>query len=96
MRKRAIPLVAAVAVAASSLAMTGTAFGMGEPKSNQFWWPEQLDLSPLRQQSPQSNPYGDNFNYAEEFSKLDLAAVKKDIETVLTTSQDWWPADYGH
>ena len=63
--------------------------------SNQFWWPERLDLSPLRQQSIESNPYGKQFNYAKEFQKLDLNAVKKDIEAVMKTSQDWWPADYG-
>jgi catalase-peroxidase len=64
--------------------------------SNQNWWPEKLDLRPLRQHSPVSNPMGDDFDYAEEFSKLDLAAVKADIKTVLTTSQPWWPADFGH
>jgi catalase-peroxidase len=64
--------------------------------SNHNWWPEQLDLRPLRQHSPRSNPMGDDFDYAAEFSKLDLAAVKADIKTVLTTSQPWWPADFGH
>jgi catalase-peroxidase len=64
--------------------------------SNQFWWPERLDLSPLRQHAASSNPMGAKFNYAEEFKKLDLQAVKKDIEAVLKTSQDWWPADFGH
>ena len=69
---------------------------VGEAKSNQFWWPEQLNLAPLRQHSPASNPYGADFNYAKAFAKLDLATVKKDIETTLTDSQDWWPADWGH
>ncbi|REL31406.1 catalase/peroxidase HPI [Thalassotalea euphylliae] len=69
---------------------------VGEAKSNQFWWPEQLNLAPLRQHSPESNPYGADFNYAKAFAKLDLATVKKDIETTLTDSQDWWPADWGH
>ncbi len=68
----------------------------GEAKSNQFWWPEQLNLSPLRQHDTKSNPYGESFNYAEEFKKLDLNALKKDIDTVLTNSQEWWPADYGN
>ncbi len=68
----------------------------GDAKTNQFWWPEQLDLTPLRAHSPASNPYGADFDYAKEFSTLDLAEVKKDIETTLTTSQPWWPADYGH
>ncbi|WP_231745362.1 MULTISPECIES: catalase/peroxidase HPI [Microbulbifer] len=68
----------------------------GQPKSNQFWWPDQLDLSPLRDHGPESNPLGEDFNYAKAFNSLDLKAVKKDIETTLKTSQDWWPADYGH
>lgn len=59
------------------------------------WWPNQLNLKILDQNSPQSNPLGKNFNYAEEFKKLDIEAVKKDINTLMTTSQDWWPADYG-
>ncbi len=64
--------------------------------SNQFWWPERLDLAPLRQHATESNPMGPNFEYASEFKKLDVAALKKDIEKVMKTSQDWWPADYGH
>ena len=68
----------------------------GEAKSNAEWWPNALDLTQLRQNEAQSSPLGENFNYAAEFRKLDLAAVKKDIAGVLTTSQDWWPADYGN
>ncbi len=68
----------------------------GGPMSIQDWWPNQLDLRVLHQNSLKSNPMGKRFNYAEEFKKVDLAALKKDIEDVLTTSQDWWPADYGH
>jgi catalase-peroxidase len=68
----------------------------GQPKSNQFWWPDQLDLSPLRDHDARSNPYGEDFDYGAEFSKLDLKAVKKDIDALLTTSQDWWPADFGN
>jgi len=64
--------------------------------SNQFWWPERLDLAPLRQHAAESNPMDWKFNYAQEFKKLDLKAVKKDIEILMTQSQDWWPADYGH
>ncbi|GIV75759.1 MAG: catalase peroxidase [Litorilinea sp.] len=60
------------------------------------WWPNQLNLKVLHQNPPAGNPLGEDFDYAEAFSTLDLAAVKKDIEQVLTTSQDWWPADYGH
>ena len=64
--------------------------------SNQFWWPDRLDLSPLRQHSAESNPMGRSFNYAREFKKLDLKALKKDLEKLMTSSQDWWPADYGN
>jgi catalase-peroxidase len=71
---------------------TTAAFG----RTNRDWWPNQLKLQVLSQPSPSSDPMGEEFNYAEEFKKLDLAAVKKDIEAVMTTSQDWWPADYGH
>jgi catalase-peroxidase len=81
----ALPLISTVAVSAS-----------GEPRPNQFWWPEQLDLSPLRQHAAESNPLGENFDYAKAFLSLDLKAVKQDIAKVLTTSQDWWPADYGN
>ena len=96
MRTQILPLVGAVALAISPLLTPATATAQGQPKSNQFWWPEQLNLSPLRQHAAESNPMGDDFNYAESFKTLDLKAVKKDIETVLKTSQDWWPADYGH
>ena len=68
----------------------------GQTKTNQFWWPDQLDLSPLRDHDVRSNPYGPDFNYAVEFEKLDLKAVKKDIDQLLTDSQDWWPADFGN
>ena len=63
---------------------------------NRDWWPNQLKLNILRQQSSLSNPMGENFNYAKEFKSLDLKAVKKDIFELMTKSQDWWPADYGH
>lgn len=72
------------------------AFAVGEPRPNQFWWPESLDLSSLRQNAAESNPFGKDFNYAKEFQSLDLNAVKKDIASVMRTSQDWWPADYGN
>jgi len=64
--------------------------------ANQHWWPEQLNLKILHQNSPKSDPMGNDFSYAEEFKTLDLDALKKDIDAVMTTSQDWWPADYGH
>jgi catalase-peroxidase len=66
------------------------------PRTNRDWWPNQLDLSVLHQHSPRSNPMGADFNYAEEFKTLDVDALKQDVIKVMTTSQDWWPADYGH
>ncbi|HEY0923671.1 catalase/peroxidase HPI [Rheinheimera pacifica] len=68
----------------------------GAGTKNMDWWPNQLNLKILHQNDKKSNPLGEDFNYAEEFKKLDLAAVKKDLEHVMTDSQDWWPADYGH
>ncbi|MCM2288251.1 MAG: catalase/peroxidase HPI [Sulfuritalea sp.] len=65
-------------------------------QSNRDWWPKQLNLKILHQHSSKSNPLGEDFNYAEEFKKLDLAAVKKDLTALMTDSQDWWPADWGH
>lgn len=82
-------------MAVSCLTLQTTSIA-ADAKPNSFWWPEQLDLSPLREQSPESNPYGESFSYAEEFNKLDLDELKQEIENVLTTSQDWWPADYGN
>jgi len=90
MFKKTLPLAAALAAAISANA------GAVEGPSNKDWWPELLDLSALRQHDEKSNPMGEDFDYAEAFNSLDLDAVKKDIEQVLTTSQDWWPADYGH
>jgi catalase-peroxidase len=66
------------------------------PRTNRDWWPNQLDLSILHQHSPLSNPMGEDYNYAEEFKTLDLDALKQDLIKVMRTSQDWWPADYGH
>src|SRR5262245_10663678 len=63
---------------------------------NREWWPNQLNLQVLHQPTPLADPMGEQFNYAEEFKKLDLAALKKDVVAVMTTSQEWWPADYGH
>ena len=64
--------------------------------TNQTWWPDQLDLKPLRRNAPQSDPMDEEFDYAEAVKDLDVDALRKDIEAVMTTSQDWWPADYGH
>jgi catalase-peroxidase len=65
-------------------------------RTNRDWWPDQLNLKMLHQNSPLSDPMGEEFNYAEEFKSLDLAAVKKDLYALMTDSQDWWPADFGH
>ena len=92
MNKNLKTLFAACAVVALSLV---SAFEVNA-QSPQFWWPEQLDLTPLRQPSAGANPMGEKFDYAKEFAKLDLNAVKQDIKKVLTTSQPWWPADYGN
>ena len=73
-----------------------TVFADTPIRENTFWWPDQLDLAPLRDHDSRSNPHGEAFNYAEAFNQLDLAAVKSDIDTLLTTSQDWWPADFGN
>ncbi len=66
------------------------------PRTTRDWWPEQLDLQVLRQHSPRSNPIGEESDYAKEFAKLDVEALKRDLVRVMTTSQEWWPADYGH
>ncbi len=66
------------------------------PLTNQDWWPDQVDLSVLKKHAPQANPMGDDFDYAEEVKKLDVEALKQDMFELMTNSQDWWPADYGH
>jgi len=68
----------------------------GAGTQNQDWWPNQLKLNILRQHSSLSNPMGEKFNYSEEFKSLDLNALKKDLQALMTDSQDWWPADFGH
>lgn len=89
------PLVSAM-LSIALIAPTTSAFAAGDAKSNQFWWPDKINLEQLRQHSPESNPYGEDFDYAEAFSKVDQKALKKDIEKLMTTSQDWWPADWGN
>ena len=97
MPTNARPLIlASLMVALSITVLPSPAHAEGKPMSNQDWWPDRLDLQPLRQHAAESNPLGEKFNYAEEFKALDLEALKKDIKTVLTTSQPWWPADYGN
>jgi catalase-peroxidase len=95
MLKKTIPLVAAIAIAIVPAAQSENMFS-GKAKPNSFWWPDQVDLGPLRDHDEKSSPYGDDFDYAKAFNSVDLKALKADIEKVLTTSQDWWPADWGH
>lgn len=92
---------AAMSEVSTTISKPQGAIGMGtvapgQAKSNQFWWPDQLDLSPLRDHDARSNPAGADFDYAAEFTKLNLKDVKSDIDALLTTSQDWWPADFGN
>jgi catalase-peroxidase len=109
MRKSFTPIMAILATSAATLAIATPAradnhaeaqaapeAAMASPAARQNWWPQRLDLSPLRQHAPASNPLGDDFDYAEAFSQLDLEAVKQDLRELMTASQDWWPADYGH
>jgi len=95
MRLKKLPVVAAISIAISAMVIPSLAIASGGAKTNQFWWPEQLNLSTLRSHNETSNPYGKDFNYAEEFNSLDLKALKKDIAKTLTNSQAWWPADWG-
>jgi len=95
MRKSSISLLAVLAVTMAP-AIATPALAQESSLSNQQWWPNRLDLTPLRQHDSSANPYGADYDYAKEFATLDIAAVKKDIEQVLTTSQPWWPADYGN
>ncbi|MEE3626311.1 catalase/peroxidase HPI [Nitrospirillum sp. BR 11752] len=101
MHKRALSFIMLLSATISPLAVASAARAEDKtqaekPMSNQDWWPNRLDLSPLRQNEAASNPYGEKFDYAAEFKTLDLQAVKKDIDKVLTTPQAWWPADYGN
>ena len=74
----------------------GHSMAFGRAKPNEFWWPKSLNLKPLRRHATKSDPMGEGFNYAKAFESIDLPALKKEIEALMTTSQDWWPADYGH
>jgi catalase-peroxidase len=91
--KKAVPMLALVAAVSQAVHAD---MHRVEPKSNQAWWPEKLDLSPLRDHDGRSNPFGDDFDYAEAFAQVDLAELKADVRQTLTDSKDWWPADWGH
>ena len=88
--------IASVALAAALLTLPGSAQAQGEAKPNQFWWPDNLNLKPLRDHGVESNPMGDDFDYSAAFAAVDIDALKKDIDAVLTDSQEWWPADWGN
>lgn len=96
MKINTLPTLSALTLAMSLALGAGTVTAQEQVTGNQFWWPEKLNLSPLRQNAIESNPYGSDYHYAEAFKTLDLDAVKKDIKALMTESQDWWPADYGH
>ena len=96
MHKTMISLFALAVAAASPALAAEPMAASAKPMTNKSWWPDRLDLSGLRQHAAASNPMGPNYNYAEAFKTLDLDALKADIKKTLTTSQDWWPADYGN
>ncbi len=91
-----VSLIVGLTVSLAVMPASSFAMAKGEPKPNQFWWPEKLNLQPLRQHATESNPLDKEFNYAKAFESIELETLKKDIETIMKTSQDWWPADYGH
>ncbi len=96
MSERTLSVVAVAAIGMLACLPVGLAVAQNDVPDNNYWWPNRLSLDPLRQNSPESNPLGADFNYAAEFESLDLDAVRADLEELMTTSQDWWPADFGH
>ena len=96
MLKRAIAVIALLAIGIFPVFPVNLAVAQEGVSTNEYWWPNRLSLDPLRQASPESNPLGEDFNYTEEFETLDLDALRADLEELMTTSQDWWPADFGH
>lgn len=96
MLKQTLSVIAMMAVGATSFVSTASAAEEEIAMTNDYWWPNRLKLDPLRTNAPASNPLGGDFNYAEAFSKVDLEELRADMEKLMTTSQDWWPADYGH
>ena len=95
MRKRTLSVMTALAIGASSMLPLHLANAQDGAPNNDYWWPNRLSLEPLHE-DPSINPLGDDFDYAAAFESLDLEAVKADLVELMTTSQDWWPADYGH
>ncbi|MGF1607593.1 MAG: catalase/peroxidase HPI [Rhodothalassiaceae bacterium] len=96
MMKHTILALALAGVALSPLALSAPAWAQQDGPGNTYWWPNRLDLTPLRRNAATANPYGEDFDYAEAFNSLDYDALKADLRALMTTSQDWWPADYGN
>ena len=96
LRERATSALTLLAVGLLLCLTASIAVAQRSAPDNEYWWPNRLNLDPLRQDAPGSSPLGENFDYAEEFESVDLSAVKADLEALMTTSQDWWPADFGH
>ena len=96
MLKKSLVLATAISLGLSTLAAVSPAVAQDGVANNDYWWPNRLNLDPLRDNDPVSNPLGADFDYAEAFAQLDIDALKADLVDVMTTSQDWWPADYGH
>jgi len=96
MLKKSLVLATAISLGLSTLAAVSPAVAQDGVATNDYWWPNRLNLDPLRDNDPASNPLGADFDYAEAFAQLDIDALKADLIDVMTTSQDWWPADYGH
>jgi len=95
MIKKTVPMISVLALAIS-LSVSAAGADTAQATTNSFWWPEQINLAPLRQNAVKSNPYGADYDYVQKFNALDLDALTADIKAVMTQSQDWWPADYGH
>ncbi len=96
MRRGILSIIALLTFGIVTGGLANVAVAQNAIPDNDYWWPNRLSLDPLRQNSPQSSPLGAGFNYPEEFESLDLDAVIADLEALMTTSQDWWPADFGH
>jgi len=96
MLRRTISIITLLAIGISPVAPISMAGAKDKAPDNDYWWPNRLSLEPLRQASRESGPVGNGFDYAKAFKSLDLHALKADLTKLMTTSQDWWPADYGH